>query len=378
MTRRTIISLTLVASAVLLVAFLTGCKRGTDASTTVASNPVEPVAVREVVVAASVIVDRVILPCSVEAFDEVKISAEVAGRITKLTHDEGQEVKAGEILFLCDTERLQADVDRAKAAFELAEASYQRIDALAKSKYGQATAEQVDRTLSERDVAKANLESTRILLDRAIIRSPLDGRIERRYVDVGEYVIAGTPVADVVRIDKLKVYVEVPEREVSYIEPGGQVMLHFKFDGEGDFQGIVDNIDRVGDPVTRTYRTRIIMDNSEMHIRPGMIGNTVLARGKPRQGISIPLDALIARKGRLYVVLNVDGKAVERDIERGVFDGQRIEIVKGLAIGDHLIVEGQRQVNEGDPVSVVDDQVPRQDSTATVAPKVTEGAHENQ
>lgn len=369
--------LTVGACLIVCLSLGTGCKaKSAPADSTPAA--VEPIPVRVLVVAPSVIVDRVILPCSVEAFDEVKISAEVAGRITKLTHNEGQEVKAGEVLFLCDTERLQADVTRAKAAYELAQAGYRRIDELARSKYGQATAEQVERAVAERDVAKANLETTTINLDRATIRSPLDGYLERRYVDVGEFVNPGVPVADVVRIDKLKVYVEVPEREVSYIEPGAQVLLHFKFDGEGDYPGVVDNIARVGDAVTRTYHTRIVMDNKDMHIRPGMIGSTILVRGKPHQGIRIPLDAIIARKGLHRVVLEVDGKAADRDVQLGVFDAQSIEVVKGLSPGDRIIVDGQRQVNDGDPVRVVDDKQVEQGTTpSTPQAKSTDGSHDN-
>jgi len=360
-------------SVLLLLTVTVGCgKKDKPAEQTC---EVAPLKVQIQVVAPSVIVDKVILPCSVEAFDAVLISAEVAGRITKVTHEEGERVQAGEPLVCCDTEQLQADVDRAQAAFELAENTYRRIEGLAKSKYGQATEEQVDRARAERDVAKASLESAKIALDRAVIRSPLDGFLERRYVDAGEYVVPGTPVANVVRIDKLKVYVEVPERDVSFIEPGGQVLLHFGFNGEADFPGVIDNIDRVGDPITRTYRTRIIMENKDMRIRPGMIGHTVLVRGKPWEGISIPLDKIIARKGTLSVMVEVDGKAVEREVKQGVFDNQNAEIVKGLSVGDHLIVEGYRQVGHGDPVTVVEG-VPEDHEPATV--KVTEASHANQ
>lgn len=380
MNRKTFISVTLALCVPALLSLLAGCGQKADPPGSSKTSAVEPVAVRVQLVVPSLIVDRVILPCCAEAYDEVKISAEVAGRITRLTHDEGEPVKAGELLFLCDTEKLQTDVDRAKAAYELAQASFERIQSLASSKYGQATAEQVDRAVAERDSGKANLESCKVLLDRATIRSPIDGFLERRYVDVGVYVNPGTPVANVVCIDKLKIYVDVPEREVSHIEIGGQILLHFKFDGEGDFPGVIDNIDRVGDPVTRTYRTRIIMDNKDGHIRPKMIGSTILLRGKPRQGISVPLDALIARKGRRYVVLALDGKALERDVDIGVFDGQNVEITKGLAAGDRIIIEGQRQVGEGDPVRVVEDAASssRNGATAAHQPPITESSHETQ
>ena len=120
------------------------------------------------------------------------------------------------------------------------------------------------------------------------------------------------------------------------------------------------------------------MDNKDMHIRPGMIGNTILVRGKPHQGIRIPLDAIIARKGLHRVVLEVGGKAVDRDVELGVFDAQSIEVVKGLSAGDRIIVDGQRQVNDGDSVKVVDDKQVEQ-GVAPSAPqaKATEGSHDN-
>ncbi len=328
MKRLIFVRLLAAAFVVMAVTFTIGCDPGQDQAADENNNPVEPV--------------------------PVKVSAETSGRITKMTHDEGEKVKAGEVLFLCDTERHQAEVDRAQAAFELAEATLRRVEKLVKSKYGQATAEQLDRARSARDVVRADVSVAKITLKRASIRSRLDGYLERRYVDVGEYVEVGTPVADIVQIDRLKVYVEVPERDVSYIQRGEQVVLEFRFNGEGRFLGIIENIARVADPVTRTYRTKIVMDNPKMLIRPGMIGYTVLVRGKPREGVSIPLDSVIARKGCRYVMVEDGGRAAEREVDIASFDGQNVEIVSGLNVGDRLIVVGHRQVNDGEPVKIIE------------------------
>ena len=96
-----------------------GCAPG-DGQDIETENRAEPLPVRVEVVRKRVIVDRLILPCTAEPYEAVKVSAEVAGRVTKMTHDEGEQVKAGEVLFLCDTERLQAQVARAEAAYDLA------------------------------------------------------------------------------------------------------------------------------------------------------------------------------------------------------------------------------------------------------------------
>ena len=83
-------------------------------------------------------------------------------------------------------------------------------------------------------------------------------------VKIGQDVFAAG--ADIVQIDRLKVYVDVPERDVSYIQRGAVVVLRFGLNGEESFPGVIDNIDRVADMVTRTYRTKIIVDNKKMLI----------------------------------------------------------------------------------------------------------------
>lgn len=360
------VTITLVTVSVLvLVLTLCGCRpgnpsgqteaqsAGTEAAVTadlVKRNGADPVAVRVEVVKKQPIVDPIILPCSAEPFDAVKVSAEIAGRVVAVTHEEGEPIKAGEVLLRLDPGTMPAEADRAQASLTLAEATFSRIRNLFEAK--QISETQMDQARADRDIAKANLEEIKIRLAKTVIQSPLAGDLERRYVDVGEYVVPGMPVAEIVQINKLKVYVQVPERDVIYVGPSCQVMLKFGQDGEASFPGVVRNVDRVADPVTRTFRTEIVVDNKDLRLRPGMIGKSMLLRGLPKEGIAVRPDVIIARKGRYYVVVEENGKAVERDVTPGILSGEAVEILSGLKEGDRLIVAGHRDVNEGEPVEV--------------------------
>jgi len=109
----------------------------------------------------------------------------------------------------------------------------------------------------------------------------------------------------------------------------------------------------VADSKTRTYRVEVKVANSDRKLLPGMIVRVVLLRRMLQDTIAAPLLAVVPRDGRAAVYVEEGGRARERTVTLGVTDGRNIQITSGLAAGDKLIVEGQRQLKDGTKLNVI-------------------------
>ena len=304
------------------------------------------------------ITEYIRVPCSVNACDFVTLSAEVAGQIKWAGPDEGDAVKKGQAIVKVDTARFDAAVARARASLKLAESNYRRVKSLTDS--NTLSKEALDRAIAEKETAEAALQTAEIDLEKASIESPLSGRVERRYVEAGEYLTPGTRVADIVSITRVEVTFEIPERDISHVATGKEAELAFESladpaTGEPYARVLpVTAVADVADATTRTYTARVLMDNGDERLKPGMIGRARLKRLTRSGVLVVPNSAVVSRKGLHTVwVVDGDGNATERKVTFGVTDGVRVEITDGLRAGDRLVVEGRMNCMEGKPVTIV-------------------------
>ena len=178
-------------------------------------------------------------------------------------------------------------------------------------------------------------------------RSPITGVINHLYVDVGEYADTGKPLADIVNIDKIKINVQVPELDVRYVKKGQQTPIKIDAFADQTLMGTVDFVAFKADPATKTFLVRSIIDNPSHDIRPGMIGRVVFQRRVIADAIAVPLFAIVDKGGERIVFVEEGGVAESRTISIGVIEGDRVQITSGLAAGDHLIVKGHTEVEDG-------------------------------
>ena len=294
--------------------------------------------------------DMTVLPGSVEAWLNVALAAETAGRVEKLSVREGDDVQAGQIITQVDVTALGAGVARARAAFELYAEQVQRRERLFREEI--ISEEELEQIRSEKVQSREALRQAEIEYDRGLVRAPGAGRVNELMIEVGEFVDRGEVVIELVNIDKVKVQVQVPEMDVRFLEVGQPVRVMVDaFQGQ-EFSGIIDFISYSGDPATKTFRTQVILDNPENRIRPGMIARVAFLRRIIPDAVAIPLSALIDRGGERLVYVEEDGLARARQVEIGVIEQDRIQITSGLHPGDRLIVAGHREVEEGTAVVV--------------------------
>lgn len=333
-----------------------------------------PVNVVVTVVEKAPLPDAILLPASVEAYKSVTVSAEVAGKIEWLGVEEGRRVEVGTAIARIDTSTLQADVDKAASAYRLAQSNFKRGERLFSEKA--VSEDEFDRRKSQLEVAEALYASARIRFEKGGIAAPAAGILNRRYIELGEYVNVGDPIADIVQIDRVKVVIDVPEKEITYVEVGElfAILSDVEIDGDAGAPelpepfaslvakslpegrklsiGAVTYRSVVAAPATRTYRVEVTLANPDLALLPGRIVRAVLLRRIIADAISVPLRAVVPREGRAIVFVENGGRAREVEVELGITDGRNIQVLSGLEAGDMLVIEGQRQLRDGQAVAV--------------------------
>ncbi|HDS1222982.1 efflux transporter periplasmic adaptor subunit [Stenotrophomonas maltophilia] len=320
------------------------------------------------------------LPGRVAAVRTAQIRAQVGGIVQRRLFDQGAEVSAGQALFQIDPAAFRADVDSALAALQRSEAALgrsrvqsQRLHALAAA---QAVSQQHrDDASAEYEQSRAAVNEARAILARrqldlryATVSAPIAGRIDQALVTEGALVgvADAEPMAVVQQIDQVYVDVRQPaaqleslqrsaagggELPVTIIGAGGKPLSER---GQMLFSGI--NVDaRTGDVILR-----ILVDNPQRQLLPGMYVRAKVPRGAPASALTVPQQAVLrSAGGQAYAwVIGGDGKAVIRTLEvDGSVDRQWL-VRTGLKAGEKVVVEGQERLQEGVVVDARDWQMP--------------------
>lgn len=301
---------------------------------------VKPVAMRDVI----------FLPGETEAYEDVKVAANTAGRVEWVGPREGQKVNKGDLLIKIDVSALKASMEHARAAYKLADDLYQRRKRLFENKI--IAREELDQSETQRKLALTDLEQIRVRYNHGFPKSPITGIINYCHLSVGEYADVGKPIVDIVNIDKIKINVRVPELDVRFVKKGQQTPVKIDAFPDRTIVGTVDFVSFKADPATKTFLVRSIIENVDHDIRPGMIGRVAFVRRVVTAAVAAPLFSLVDKGGERIVFIEKDGLAESRTISIGVIEGDRVQITSGLDAGDHLIVKGHTEVEDGMKVIV--------------------------
>jgi len=314
--------------------------------------------------------DHLTLKGVVAPWATVRLSAETSGRVERIDVLEGDAVRAAQPLVHLDEDLLQATYDQALAEAELSAREVERLESALAG--GAATEMELDQARSAAAVRKAVMRRARVELDRAVIRAPAGvhdspnhsdtiGRVNDVPVELGQYVQVGQPVIEIVDTAAVRVFVDVPELDIRYIEGGVDVDVVVEALDDRQVAGTIHFIPAVADPATRTFRVEVKVPNDDGAIRPGMIVRVRLLRRVLEDVLMIPLDAVIPLETDYEVYIS-DGERARRRIVslRGaLLQGQYVQArpptdptAEGLRPGDRLIVEGQRLVGDGQRIRV--------------------------
>lgn len=321
------------------------------------------------------ITQRLELTGDVRPWATVLLSSKVPGRLERLGMEaddgsfaplsEGTVVRQGTRVARIDLAVYETVLKKAQAAAAIAEA--QLADAereerrmLALFKEGSATEQMRDKAVSAKAIAEAGVAQARAALALAALdveearpRAPIDGVVTRKHVDEGNLVSVGMPLATIETLSRVKILLNIPERYLSAVKPG-QTKLRLASDA-WDQTGIEATVDKVYpavDPATRTGVLEVELDNVEGRLRPGSFVHASLEMASREDAVVVPLSAITWQGSEAFVFVAENGRARRRVVQVGIREQERCEIAMGLRPGDLLIVEGFRNVRDGDPVTV--------------------------
>jgi HlyD family secretion protein len=388
------------AFVALLAAALAGCSRSETAQAR--SQEATPRAVGVETVRQDSVRRSVDVVGTLAAVDQVTISSEADGKVSRILADLGDRVRAGQVLVRIDNEKQQYSYEQQQAALARALAQYgatdpenlpdiektpdaQRANAdliQATQAYDRAS-ELFKRTLISQqalDDAKAALQSKRAIYNAALqngknlrasiqaseatmklagrqlrdteIRAPFDGFVEKRLVNPGELVKSQTPVMAIVRLDPLKVMAEIPEKMAPWISTGQPVDLQVDAYPARKFSGKVSRISPGVTTSTRAFPFEALVPNSDTVLKPGTFARVHIESGQVDTVLTLPYAALQYRYGVNRVFVVEGGKLALRELSVGQRLGERIEIVSGVKAGDRVAVTDVDTLTDGEPVTV--------------------------
>jgi multidrug efflux pump subunit AcrA (membrane-fusion protein) len=336
------------------------------------------------------------------AVAEVTISSEAEGRVSQLHADLGDRVAAGQALLELDHEKPQYNLDQQRAALARALAKFgasdpadmppiertpdvQKAEAeLVQARQSFDRAQELNRrqivstqaledasaTLQSKqagyDAAIQNAKNLRADIDASqaalriadrqlrdtVIRAPFDGYVEKRLVNLGEYVKVQTPVMSVVHVDPLKVMAEIPEKMAPWIRDGQAVELFVDAFPDKPYAGKVSRISPVVTSATRAFPFEALVPNGDGQLKPGTFARVRIVTAKADQVLTLSYAALQYRYGVNRVFVVEGDHLAMRELKVGERVGDRIEVVDGVKAGDSVATTGVDKLEDGLKVKV--------------------------
>ncbi len=325
---------------------------------------------------------------SLAAQEQATLSAKVAGRLERLEVDIGSELRQGDLVaqieprdyelglqeaaaalaqaraalglpIAGDDDRIELEqvtaVRQARAVLEEAAKNRERVQRLSGS--GIASQSEVDTVEATYTVAAARYDSAleeargrmatvaqrraefdlaRKRLADASVRAPFDGAVQARPATIGEYVAVGVPIVRLVKTARLRLRLDVPERECARVRVGQVVQLHV----EGDsrlYTGQIARLSPALDEQTRTLRVEADVPR-QGSLRPGLFARAQIVVAEADSALTVPEKAVITFAGLEKVVVVEDGRAVEKVVSTGYRGPDWVEIVSGLSAGERVVL----------------------------------------
>lgn len=287
---------------------------------------------------------------AVDASESVDIRPIMAGKVARVNVREGDFVQAGQVLAEIDHDVYTQQLLGIQPQLDLATDLYNRQKRLWDQKIGSEV--QVLQAKTQKESLEKQVASLKETIDMSIIKSPINGTVDMVDIKIGELASGATPnpAFRVVNLSDMKVKAEVSESYAAKVKKGAGVMLHFP-DLNKEMNSTISFVERVIDPMTRSFTTEAKLIGAEGEFHPNMVAVLKIIDYENPQALVLPINTVQnIGEGHIVYVAEVTGNktvARKRSVTLGqMYDG-KVEIISGLSANDKVIVAGQLDLTDG-------------------------------
>lgn len=290
---------------------------------------------------------------TLEAVDGITLTAEMQGKIEKISFTPGAHVNAGDLLVQQDIRTEQAQLNAAEAASELAASSLQRSRRMIKQ--NAVSESDLESAEAQAKQAAAQVEQMKAQIAKKSLRAPFSGRLGVRQVSLGQDLQPGSPVVILQKLNPILVNFFIPQRQLAQLKEGLPVRITVTDLDNLQVDGQITAINPQVDPQTRNVQVQASLKNDSERLLPGMFVNVDVVLPNPRKVMAVPATALLyAPFGNSIFIIekNDEGQQVVRQqiVKTGITQGDYIEITDGLKGDETIVTTGAFKLMNGQTV----------------------------
>ncbi|MEX0721816.1 MAG: efflux RND transporter periplasmic adaptor subunit [Balneolaceae bacterium] len=288
---------------------------------------------------------------TLDAEQEATVVSKIRGIVNEIYVEEGDEVKAGQVIAKIEDEQYRIEAARAKATLNRLQNEFRRNTELFEKNL--IAAETFQNSQFEYESQKAAYELAELNLAYTSIKSPIGGIISERFVKVGNMIGTDQPVYRVTDFNPLQAILHVPEHEMSKIRKGQQAQLQVDAIPGELFGGHIERISPVVDSQSGTFKVTVFVNENKNMLRPGMFGRVKIVYDTRENIRIIPKSAIMTEDLSQSVYVIRDSLAFKKDISTGYTNGLNIEVINGLEDGEMVVTIGQGSLQDSTKVNVI-------------------------
>lgn len=314
-----------------------------------------PTPVEVATVQSQKVVDKFEAVGTIEAVQSVTVVSEIDAAVARLPFQEGTPIKRGELIAQLDDTQLAAEVARAEALLAQSQTSYNRIKEIVDQKAG--APQDLDDAAAALQVAEANVAVAKARIAKTRIVAPFDGIIGARRVSTGAFLRAGQAIADLARIEEIRVNFSAPERYLARLNRDAEVTVSTTAYPGYELRGKIIVVEPILDAATRSARILAQLRNPDDKFRPGMSANVMAILSERPDALTIPNEAIFASGNQSFAfVVQPDSTVAQVPLMLGTRLANAVEVVQGLEPGMRVVRAGHQKLYPGAKVIPVASQ----------------------
>lgn len=341
----------IIAGIAAVLSGFSACKKAGDKEAPAAGGRSDSAAVSVVVseIKARPFEDWGSYSADLRGIEDVYLTAPYQGGRVGSVRDVGVKVRQGEPLCDIDADKYEAALSAANAQVDVAKGELERAKTNVEN--GSLGKSALDGANLAYQNARMLQASAKRAFEECKCQAPFDGMMVSRSIDKYQSVNPGMPTVRLARIDQLEAVIAIPENEAFNYTEGMRTQFHLLQSPEKPYTGTLQNLDRAVDSRSRTVTGRIVINNSQGALKPGMVGRARILRKTYAAAVVIPSIALLRLQNGMFVMVAENGKARQHPVKVEASTADSSLVTSGLKPGDKLIIMGAFQVSDGTPVT---------------------------